>query len=122
MVRQPPQALEIRPNSACVQSKAAPIPRVELPRGDKVCRVPKLTSRSTVSRSLCSETWAAMVPSGVGAGVACWADAAAASRSGMIMVRTDTPFASDFQRLIEARSAFVETAAPRRPSPLSQAQ
>jgi ketosteroid isomerase-like protein len=28
------------------------------------------------------------------------------------MARTDTPFASDFQRLIEARSAFVETSAP----------
>ncbi|HYD13717.1 MAG TPA: hypothetical protein VEC11_12790 [Allosphingosinicella sp.] len=30
----------------------------------------------------------------------------------MIMVRTDTPFARDFQRLIEPRPSFVETAAP----------
>jgi hypothetical protein len=35
----------------------------------------------------------------------------------MVMARTDTPFPPEFQRLIEPRPAFVETAAPRRRAP-----
>src|SRR5437868_6900611 len=50
-----------------------------------------------------------MVRRGTGAAAGGWAEAAAASRSSMVMARTDTPFPSDFQRLIEQRPAFVET-------------
>jgi hypothetical protein len=47
---------EKRRNSLSVQFSAAPMPRVGLSRAERVCRVPKPTSRSTVARSLSSET------------------------------------------------------------------
>src|SRR5687767_13258892 len=58
--RQPSHWRERFRNSRSVQFKAAPMPRVGWSRDDKVWRVPKLTSRSTVARKARSETWSAM--------------------------------------------------------------
>lgn len=58
--RHPPQASEMRLNSASVQRRAAPMPRVSDSVSDMVLRVPKLTS-FRISASIRSAETASMM-------------------------------------------------------------
>ena len=97
------------------------MPRVGWSRADSVCRVPKPTSRSTVARSRASETWSAIVRSGVARRRRLLGGRGGGEQErACVMASTDTPFAPDWKRLIEPRPALVEARATARRGPISR--